>query len=70
MQSISRRSVALVTGGSRGIGRAVIRALVEGGCGAVAVNYRSTDIAVVQVTNWRHELTVDYLINWLYSVPL
>ena len=34
-----RGHVALVTGGSRGIGAAIVRALGEAGC-AVAVNYR------------------------------
>lgn len=47
--AVARSSVAIVTGGSRGIGRAVVEALVQGGCGAVAVNYRSADASVVKV---------------------
>src|SRR5262249_4619429 len=40
MRTFSLRGhVALVTGGSRGIGAAIVKALGEAGC-AVAVNYR------------------------------
>ena len=34
--------VALVTGGAGGIGAAVVRALVQGGVAAVAINYRKS----------------------------
>lgn len=42
-------TTALVTGGSRGIGRAICHALADAGAAAVVVNYRSNDVAAKEV---------------------
>jgi NAD(P)-dependent dehydrogenase (short-subunit alcohol dehydrogenase family) len=49
MQSVLPRSVVLVTGGSRGIGAAVVRALHDGGA-SVFFTYRAAAAAAAQLT--------------------